>query len=65
MKKLLVLIIVTSVVLSSCVSQKKYTELEGNFNKKSQELVDTKANLMKCQIENEGNFLLLNSALLI
>jgi len=54
MKKLLVLIIVTSVVLSSCVSQKKYTELEGNFNKKSQELVDTKANLMKCQIENEG-----------
>tara|TARA_R110001583_G_scaffold112186_1_gene261482 strand:+ start:23470 stop:24312 length:843 start_codon:yes stop_codon:yes gene_type:complete len=54
MKKLLVLIIVTSVVLSSCVSQKKYTELEGNFNEKSQELVDVKANLMKCRIENEG-----------
>lgn len=54
MKKLLVLIIVTSVVLSSCVSQKKYTELEGNFNKKSQELVDVKADLMKCRIENEG-----------
>lgn len=41
-------------MLSSCVSQKKYTELEGNFNKKSQELVDTKADLMKCRIENEG-----------
>ncbi|WP_457610016.1 OmpA/MotB family protein [Lutibacter sp.] len=54
MKKLVVLIIVTSVMLSSCVSQKKYTELEGNFNKKSQELVDTKADLMKCRIENEG-----------
>jgi len=54
MKKLVVLIIVTSVMLSSCVSQKKYTELEGNFNKKSQELVDTKADLMKCKIENEG-----------
>jgi len=54
MKKLFVLIIVTSVVLSSCVSQKKYTELEGNFDKKSQELVDTKADLMKCRIENEG-----------
>ena len=54
MKKLFVLIIVTSVMLSSCVSQKKYTELEGNFNKKSQELVDVKADLMKCQIENEG-----------
>lgn len=54
MKKLLVLLITTSVVLSSCVSQKKYTELEGDFNKKSQELVDVKADLMKCQIENEG-----------
>ncbi len=54
MKKLFVLFIVTSVMLSSCVSQKKYTELEGNFNKKSQELVDVKADLMKCQIENEG-----------
>lgn len=41
-------------MLSSCVSQKKYTELEGNYNKKSQELVDAKADLMKCRIENEG-----------
>jgi chemotaxis protein MotB len=54
MKKLFVIIITTSVVLSSCVSQKKYSELEGNFNKKSQELVDTKADLMKCQIESES-----------
>ena len=54
MRKLFVLIIVTSVMLSSCVSQKKYTELEGDFNKKSQELVDTKASLMKCQIEGES-----------
>ncbi|MFK5958092.1 MAG: OmpA family protein [Lutibacter sp.] len=54
MKKIFGLIIVTSVLLSSCVSQKKYTELEGNFNKKNQELVDTKANLMKCRIENES-----------
>ena len=41
-------------MLSSCVSQKKYTELEGNYNKKSQELVDTKADLMKCRIESES-----------
>lgn len=54
MKKLFVLVITTSVILSSCVSQKKYTELEGNYSKKSQELVDTKADLMKCRIENEG-----------
>ncbi|MBT8318162.1 MAG: OmpA family protein [Lutibacter sp.] len=54
MKKILVFIIGGSIMLSSCVSQKKYTELEGSFNKKSQELVDTKADLMKCRIENEG-----------
>lgn len=54
MKKLLVLVTVVSVVLSSCVSQKKYAEMEDNFNKKNQELVDTKADLMKCRIEAEG-----------
>ncbi len=54
MKKLFVVMILASVVLSSCVSQKKYTELEGNFNKKSQELVDVKADLMKCRIESES-----------
>jgi len=54
MKKIFVLAIVTSVMLSSCVSQKKYTDLEGNFNKKSQELVDVKADLMKCRIESES-----------
>jgi len=54
MKKSFVLILVISVVLSSCVSQKKYAELEGNFNSKNQELVDTKADLMKCRIESES-----------
>jgi chemotaxis protein MotB len=54
MRKLIVVGIVASVMLSSCVSNKKYTELEGNFNKKSQELVDVKADLMKCNIESES-----------
>ena len=54
MKKSFVLLLVISVVLSSCVSQKKYTELEGNFNSKNKELVDTKADLMKCRIESES-----------
>ncbi len=49
-----------SVMLSSCVSNKKYTELEGNFNNKSQELVDVKADLMKCNIESEGKISSLN-----
>jgi chemotaxis protein MotB len=59
MKKSLVLILIVSVVLSSCVSQKKYTELEDNFNLKNQELVDTKADLMKCRIEGESKLSIL------
>ncbi len=51
MKKSFVLVLIVSIVLSSCVSQKKYTELEDNFNSKSKELVDVKADLMKCRIE--------------
>jgi len=46
--------VLTSVVLSSCVSNKKYAELEDNYSKKNQELVDSKADLMKCQVENES-----------
>ncbi|PHS54418.1 MAG: hypothetical protein COB01_02205 [Lutibacter sp.] len=60
MRKLIVVGIMASVMLSSCVSNKKYTELEGNFNKKSQELVDVKADLMKCNIESEGKISSLN-----
>ena len=41
-------------MLSSCVSQKKYSALEGSYNRSKQELVDVKASLMKCQIENEN-----------
>jgi|SRR5210317_480440 len=59
MKKILVLV-VASLFLSSCVSQKKYTELETNYNQKSQELVDTKADLMKCQVDAESREALLN-----
>lgn len=54
MRKLIVVGIIASVMLSSCVSNKKYTELEGNFSRKSLELVDVKADLMKCNIESEG-----------
>ncbi|SNR66869.1 OmpA/MotB family protein [Lutibacter flavus] len=54
MKKSILLILTVSVVLSSCVSKKVYTELEDNFNLKSQELVDAKADLMKCKIEGEN-----------
>lgn len=60
MRKIVALLVLTSVVLTSCVSTKKYTELEGNYSKKSQELVDTKAELMKCQVESESQIASLN-----
>jgi len=51
MKKLFLVGLTMSIALSSCVSQKKYSELEDNYTNKSKELVDTKADLMKCRIE--------------
>ena len=33
--------------LSSCVSKNKYTEMELNYNQNSNELVDTKFDLLK------------------
>jgi len=64
MKKIAVLLVLASLVLSSCVSNKKYAELEGNYSKKNQELVDTKAELMKCQVENESKIAALNQQVL-
>ena len=60
MKKIFLLIVLTSLVLSSCVSTKKYTELEDNYSKANQELTNTKADLMKCQVENESKIAALN-----
>ncbi|PCH77669.1 MAG: hypothetical protein COB98_02835 [Flavobacteriaceae bacterium] len=61
MKKFLVMAIMSSVVLSSCVSKKQYTELEGKFGKNKQELVDIKADLMKCEIEKDKNTTLVST----
>jgi len=60
MKKLFLVGLTISIALSSCVSQKKYSELEDTFNNKNKELVDTKADLMKCRIESEGKLKTLN-----
>jgi len=60
MKKLFLVGLTISIALSSCVSQKKYSELEDNFSNKSKELVDAKADLMKCRIEAEGKLKTLN-----
>ena len=53
--------IVSSVILSSCVSKKQYTELEGKFGKSKQEVVDIKADLMKCEIEKDKNTTLVST----
>ncbi|RUA06861.1 MAG: hypothetical protein DSY82_09055 [Flavobacteriia bacterium] len=53
MKKLVLAAFVLSVLLTSCVSQKKYTELEDMYTKNKQELVDAKADLQNCLIEKE------------
>ncbi|MGB0837883.1 MAG: OmpA/MotB family protein [Flavobacteriaceae bacterium] len=53
MKKLLVVALASSVVLTSCVSKKKYTELENTNSSLQQEVVDTKAALQECGVNVE------------
>jgi chemotaxis protein MotB len=51
MKKILFLPILVALLLSSCVSQKKYADLETSYQATKQELVDAKADLQSCLIE--------------
>ncbi|MEN8186589.1 MAG: OmpA family protein [Bacteroidota bacterium] len=51
MKKLFFTAVVLSVILSSCVSQKQYSELEDKYGVTKQDLVDAKADLQKCQVD--------------
>ncbi len=53
MKKLLALTIISSILFSSCVTNKKYAELETKHKQTTQDLLDTKDNLVKCGIELE------------
>lgn len=53
MKKL-ILFTVVATLLSSCVSKKKFTSLESKYKTQKQELVDAKADLMKCQLESQN-----------
>lgn len=54
MKKILVLSL-TTIFLSSCVSKKQYADMESSYNSTKQELVNTKASLQKCLIEKDKN----------
>ena len=51
----LILLTVTTVIITSCVSKKKFTDLENNHNQAKQELVDAKADLQQCLIDKDVN----------
>jgi len=53
MRKILYLSIVSSILLSSCVSQKKYADLETQFNAAQSQLAEAKAKVLECQVEKD------------
>jgi len=53
MKKLFFIPVVISILLTSCVSQKKYADLDASYQTTKQELVDAKADLQACQLEKD------------
>lgn len=55
MKKLVVVLLATFFGLSSCVSTKKYEELNGKYQTAEQSLIDCKANLMRCRTEDDAS----------
>lgn len=53
MKKLFFTALILSIFLSSCVSSKKYADLETQHNKTKQDLVDAKADLQACLVDKD------------
>jgi len=53
MRKLFFIPVVISILLTSCVSQKKYADLDTQYQNTKQELVDAKADLQSCLLEKE------------
>jgi len=53
MKKLLILGIAASVLLTSCVSQKKFTDLQTEFDATKQQLTDANGKVLDCQVEKD------------
>ena len=53
MKKLFFLAIATSILLSSCVSQKKFADLQNDFDLATQRLTDANAKVLTCQVEKD------------
>ncbi len=53
MKKVFFTALILSILLSSCVSQKKYADLETQYGVTKQDLVNAKADLQGCLIDKE------------
>lgn len=53
MKKVFFTVLILSILLSSCVSQKKYADLETQYGVTKQDLVDAKAELQGCLIDKD------------
>jgi len=53
MKNIVAISFIAALLLTSCVSQKKFTSLQSELDKTKQDLVDSKANLTKCILEKE------------
>ncbi len=55
MKKIVLLTLLLSLILSSCVSNKKYASLQDQLTDKEQELTNVTANLQKCLVDKKGS----------
>ena len=53
MKKLFFLVIASAVLLSSCVSQKKFAELQSDYDATKLQLTDANAKVLNCQVEKD------------
>jgi len=53
MKKFFILAISSTLLLSSCVSQKKHAELQAEFDATKQQLTDANGKVLDCQVEKD------------
>ena len=53
MKKILFLSLSSVILLSSCVSQKKYDDLMSQYDAAKTELTEAKAKVLDCQVEKD------------
>ena len=53
MKKIFILLVSTTLLLSSCVSQKKFAELESEYDATKLQLTDANSKVLTCQVEKD------------